>query len=746
VSDPVPSPESAAAPPRRRWNLAQPPRSGRQPWWQTLGIVAGLFAVVALAAVAVAYLLPPAADKINLVPRDELDDRWGSYLSERGWGTPREALNGSGWGLLWNNAISTPYRFGEDGIAGISDANGEFNLGWAFWDGAQDHVTERFRGLGNPQSPTGEHITDNRVYHENDPHHAYQRMTYSYPSDTHWFSIELETARYDSSNLTMVATVTNTTSETRTLDVVFKAWLGPGGVVEPINDGLLLRGQTSSVAVVGDAPSEWQISADKGALDANLRGDGLTESGSGNIGALAYRLEIPAGSEKVIRIGVAQDPAPQLQPQQRSAAIEAATTSPAVQQAATILGESYQIIAGRRDESARVFAGAVSEHQPLYRQALMSTIWNETYYSWDGSSSVNTSYAGLIDAHDVLILPDKWEYPWPASWEGAFQAVTATLIDPKQAEEQLRFFLSDRWQQADGHIPCSEWVMDSECPPIFAWAAWRIYEASHDTQFLTDVYPALQRNYDYWWDHYASGNSKSGDAQAGSALFAAGFLGMDNIPRPIGATAQADASAWMAFFARDMARIASELHDPDTSQRYWIDRGRIQEAINSTLWDDKSGFYYDQGADGKLYMHKSYAGLVPLIAGVVPPERLPALLSALRDPNQFLGTAGIRSLTADDPLYLPNVGGRGVNSNWRGPVWVPLNYLLTESLMEVDPSLASDIRNRVVDTVESDWNNTGRLHEFFDGDTGTGLGADNQAGWTALVANMIAEGWPSAAP
>ncbi|MEP7360244.1 MAG: trehalase family glycosidase [Chloroflexota bacterium] len=746
MSEPAPSPEVAAPPPRRQWTALAHARPGRQPWWQTLGIIAGLFAVVALAAVVVSYLLPPSPNKINLVPRDQLDNRWGSYLSEREWGTPREALNGSGWGLLWNKAITTDYRSGEDGIAGFTDSTGEFNLGWAFWDGAQDHVTERFRGLGNPQSPSGEGITDDRVYHENDPTHAYQRLTYNYPSDTKWFSIELETARDDSSSMTMVATVTNTTSETRTLDVVFKAWLGPTGVVEPIANGLLMRGATSSVAVVGEASSEWQISADKAALDTNLRGAGLDENATGNIGALAYRLEIPAGSDQIIRIGIAEDPAAQQETRLRSVGIQAATTSPAAQEAATILNESADIVAGRRDESVGVFAGKVSEHGPLYRQALMSTIWNETYYSWDGSSSVNNSYAGLIDAHDVLILPDKWEYPWPASWDGAFQSVTAALIDPQLAQDQLRFFLSDRWQQADGHIPCAEWVMDSECPPIFAWAAWRIYEMNHDTQFLTDVYPALQRNYNYWWSTYAMGNATAGDPQAGPALFSAGFLGMDNLPRPIAATAQADASAWMAFFARDMARIASELHDPDTSQRYWIDRGRIQEAINSTLWDDASGFYYDERADATLYTHKSYAGLVPLIAGVVPPERLPPILSALRDTNQFLSPAGIRSLAADDPLYLPNVGGRGVNSNWRGPAWLPLNYLLVESLMEVDPSLASDVRDRVVDSVEADWNSTGRLHEFFDGDTGIGLGADNQAGWTALVANMIAEGWPAPSP
>jgi glycogen debranching enzyme len=199
----------------------------------------------------------------------------------------------------------------------------------------------------------------------------------------------------------------------------------------------------------------------------------------------------------------------------------------------------------------------------------------------------------------------------------------------------------------------------------------------------------------------------------------------------------------MAFFARDMARIASELHDPATSQRYWIDRGRIQEAINTTLWDETSGFYYDLAMNGKLLVHKSYSGLVPLIAGVVPPERLPAILSALRDPSQFFSPAGIRSLSATDPLYVHGVGGRGVNSNWRGPVWVPMNYLLIQALSDVDPGLAADVRENVVETVEDDWSNTGRMHEFFDGDTGEGLGADNQAGWTALVANLIAEGWPA---
>ncbi len=216
---------------------------------------------------------------------------------------------------------------------------------------------------------------------------------------------------------------------------------------------------------------------------------------------------------------------------------------------------------------------------------------------------------------------------------------------------------------------------------------------------------------------------------------------MDNLPRSPG-QAQADASAWMAFFARDLVRIASELRDVDASDRYWADRGRIQDAINTQLWDEETDFYYDRSADGGFVLHKSYSGLIPLIAGVVPADRMPAILASLRDEGQFLAPGGIRSMSAASPLYQPGLGDRGVNANWRGPVWLPINYLLVRSLLEADPFFAHDLRHRLVTTVEESWRETGRLFEAYDGDTSEGLGADT-SGPTALVANLIAEGWPA---
>jgi hypothetical protein len=698
-----------------------------------LGIVAGVMAVVALGFAGFTLLSPPPAATsaaLTMPAATSLDQRWGTYLGEREWGTPREAVGSNGWGLSWKGAITTPYKYGDDGICGWSDETDQFRMSWAFWDRTQDHVTERFNGLSNMAGPAGEQITDDRVYHENSLTHAYDRLTYRYPMPDKWFSIDCESARYDSTSMTFAVTVTNTTSDTRSLDVVFKGWTGDASEVEPLTNGLLMRGATSYVAIVGRAPSEWQIDGDKGALDANLRTDaGLNGDQGGDIGALAYNQQIPAGAQSVIHLGAAEVGFDDVTGEDAAKA-EAATT------ATDRLRQSDAIIAARRTEADGNFVGDVTQHAALYQQALNSVLWNETYYRWDGTSGVNPAYAGQVDAHDLLILPDKWEFPWAASWDSAFESVTASLIDPTLAQDQLKFILSDRWEQADGHIPCNEWVMDQECPPIFAWAAWRVYEQNHDLSFLQSVYPALQRNYDYWWSHNSVGGS----------LFTGGFLGMDNLPRGGPGQAQADASGWMAMFARDMARIASEVRDPAGSQRYWVDRGNIQQAINSELWDDQTGFYYDLNSDGSFVIQKSYSGLVPMIAGVVPPERVPRILAALHDPNEFLGPGGIRSLSADSTLYTPGLAGAGINSNWRGPVWVPINYLLIESLTDIDPGLAEDLRDRVVDNVEADWRATGRIHEFFDGDTGKGLGADEQAGWTALVANLIRDAWPATAP
>lgn len=664
---------------------------------------------------------PGPSSTPGLLAWDQLDTRWGTYLSEREWGTPREAVGGNGWGTDYLDAIRTDYRYGEDGIAGLTTRDGTFAIGWAAWDGRQVRVAERLFGWSNPSGEHGEAIVDQRTFGENTPTSSYHRYVLEYPAAESRFEVTFEGARADDRSGILQAAAKNTGTDAAPLDLVLKGWFhDPALRVELIPNGLLLYGTSSVVAIVGMTPTGSQVSDEKRALDANLRHGGLTGSGPGHIGALAQHLELGAGGSSVLRFAWA----------------EAADRAAAEARAGELLGEADDVLAFRRGEADALFAGRVTQHVAVYRQALMSLLWSQSLYTWDGASSYDPAWAGKVNAHDVLIMPDKWEFPWLASWDTGFQAVTASLIDPELGADQLRFLFSDRWQQPDGHVPCAEWVMGDECPPVFAWSAWRIHEAGAGTGFLREVYPGLQRLYDFWW------RSK---ALEPAGLFTGGFLGMDNLPRGPG-LAQADASGWMAFFARYLGKIAETLGDGAAAARYAADVEKIAGAVNATLWDEGAGYYFDLDRDG-LLPTKSYSGLIPLIAGIVPADRVEQVLAAVRDPQQLLSPHGVRSVSAHSVIYQPGYAKeRGVNSNWRGPVWVPINYLLVEALAPLDAALAATVRERVVGTVEADWQATGRFHECFDAETGEGIGADAQAGWTALVANLVAEGWPAASP
>ena len=648
-----------------------------------------------------------------------LDTRWGSYLSEREWGAPRQAVGGDGWGMDYLMAGRVAYTYGEDGIAGLTTRDGAFDIGWALWDGHEVKVSERLFGLSNSAGAHGETISDRRTFEENTPTTSYDRYLLAYPKTTSRYAVTFESARADSTSGVLRATAQNTAADAGTLDLVLKGWFhDPALRVELTSGGLLLHGAASVVAIVGASPTSAQVSGSKRALDANLRASGLTGTGPGNIGALDYRLPIAGAASATVRLAWAEAP--------DAAAAQA--------RARDLLAGTDGILAFRRAEADGLFRAAVTAHQDVYQQALMGLLWNQSLYTWDGASSYDPTWAGKVDAHDVLIMPDKWEFNWLASWDAGFQSVAASLIDPQLGADQLRFLLGSRWQQPDGHIPCAEWVMGTECPPIFAWAARRVADAGAGTDFLREVYPGLQKLYDYWW-----GN----EAVDPSGLFTGGFLGMDNLPRGHH-QAQADASAWMAFFARDLAAIATRLGDATSATRYTADVARIAAAVNANLWDEANGFYFDRGDDGKPIPTVSYTGLIPLIAGIVPPDRLPRVMAVLADPAQLFGPAGIRSVSARSVMYQPGYAAAGgVNSNWLGPVWMPINYLLVEALGPIDPALAASLRARVVTTVERDWQATGHFHEYFDGDTGEGLGADAQTGWTALVANLVAEGWPA---
>ena len=109
---------------------------------------------------------------------------WGPYLSERQWGTVREDYSGNGdaWSYLSHDqARSRAYRWGEDGIAGISDDKQRLCLALALWNERDPILKERLFGLTNAEGNHGEDVKDTYFYVNNLPTHSYQRYLYKYP-------------------------------------------------------------------------------------------------------------------------------------------------------------------------------------------------------------------------------------------------------------------------------------------------------------------------------------------------------------------------------------------------------------------------------------------------------------------------------------------------------------------------------------------------------------------------------------
>src|SRR5512134_1123778 len=113
-------------------------------------------------------------------------NRWGPYLSERAWGTVREdySANGDSWNYFpHDHARSRVYRWGEDGLAGISDINQDLCFALALWNGKDPFLKERLFGLNSHEGNHGEDVKELYYHLDNTPTHSYMKFLYKYPYD-----------------------------------------------------------------------------------------------------------------------------------------------------------------------------------------------------------------------------------------------------------------------------------------------------------------------------------------------------------------------------------------------------------------------------------------------------------------------------------------------------------------------------------------------------------------------------------
>jgi hypothetical protein len=542
------------------------------------------------------------------------------------------------------------------------------------------------------------------------------------------------------------------------------------------------------------------------------------------------------------------------------------------------LADVDAVVALRRREADEFYdrlhpATATPDERLVQRQALGGLLWSKQVYLFDvyrwlhgdnpnvppppGHRMIRNVRWKHLNSMRVLAVPDKWEYPWFAAWDSAFQAVPLALVDPAFAKEQLWLLLFEQFQHPNGQVPAYEWEFSDLNPPVHAWAVRRVYDLDRartgraDRGFLERCLHKLLLNFAWWVNR---------EDEDGNNLFEGGFLGMDNIAlvdrsRPLGPGTQleqSDATGWMGMFCLDLMRIALELATDDPiyaglAVKFFQHFVYIGAALNrrderrATLWSEEDGFFYDLLTDPDGTRHRfrvrSLVGLVPLfgievlddeqldrvpefgssvrwflanrkdltdrcvtrveregrtryVLKLMTDDRLARVLGKLADPAEFRSPYGPRSLSRyhrEHPFefdgarvgYEPGDAVtvlKGGNSNWRGPVWFPTAYLLIEALRKLAAAFGPDFRfpagntqmapgelaeafaegliglfkagadgsrpcfgDRAIFRDDPHWRDLLLFNEFFHGDTGAGLGASHQTGWTALVASLIDE-------
>jgi hypothetical protein len=342
------------------------------------------------------------------------------------------------------------------------------------------------------------------------------------------------------------------------------------------------------------------------------------------------------------------------------------------------LNDVDNIVAQRKNEADQFYASvhppkATAEEKEIQRQALAGMLWSKQIYLWDVNLWLEGDNPKLpppesrkrmrnvhwrhVNSMRILSMPDKWEFPWFAAWDLAFQCISLALVDPDFAKENLWVLLFEQFQHPNGQIPDYEGEFSDLNPPMHAWACWRVYQnekqrtGKGDTEFLERCLHKLLMNFAWWVNRV--------DSQ-GNNVFEGGFLGLDNIAVvdrgerfPGGAILeQADATGWMGFFCLYLMRIALELAKQNRVYEgvatkffeHFIYIGAAMKKMGGRqyqLWDEKEGFFYDvlRYPNGEFHKFRlrSLVGLIPLYGiEVLDREELKAYPSFLRDVEWFI--------------------------------------------------------------------------------------------------------------
>ena len=552
--------------------------------------------------------------------------KWGPYLSERQWGTVREDYSEAG--DAWNHfshdqARSRAYRWGEDGLAGISDDKQLLCFAVALWNGKDAILKERLFGLTNSEGNHGEDVKEYYFYLDSTPTHSYMKYLYKYPQSAYpydelvktnaargryglecelldtgvfdenrYFDVFVEYAKASAEDILIQITVSNRGPSRATLHVLPTVWFR----------NVWSSGQETRRPVLRQIGSASMITASHPVLgERSLHADGaptllFTENETNR-----ERFGVGPNASPYVKDGinnyVVQGDRQAVNPEKigtKAAVHHILTVAAGASQSIRLrlsetghpVGTDFDTVLEERRREADEFYSTVipssldADAANVMRQALAGMLWSKQFYNYDvdrwlserGSDPFkprrraaprNDRWHHMQNA-DIISMPDKWEYPWYAAWDLAFHVLALTLVDEDFGKHQLDLMLQERYLHPSGQIPAYEWNFGDVNPPVHAWSTIFTYRLGKARRGQGDI-DWLERSFHKlllnftWWV-----NRKD---RSGNNVFEGGFLGLDNIgvfdrssPLPTGGyLEQADGTAWMALFCQNMLEIATQL-------------------------------------------------------------------------------------------------------------------------------------------------------------------------------------------
>ncbi len=519
-------------------------------------------------------------------------ERWGPYLSERQWGTVREdySPDGNPWTYLpHDDARSRAYRWGEDGLLGISDDGGRLCFAIALWNEADSILKERLFGLSGPEGNHGEDVKEAYFYLDATPTASYLRAMYRYPqaafpygelvaengrrsraepefelADTgvfagnRFFDVEVEYAKVDPDDILIRLSVTNQGPDPAPLHLLPQLWFRNTWSWERHHERPGIRagatdGPTRSMEATHARLGTWTLTAEAEPdllfteNESNARRlwgrPNLTPHVKDGIGEAVVNGRLDAvnpaltGTKAAFRyrLNVAAGATEVVHLRlSRTAAAEPFTGADALFDTRRAeADEYYAALGGER---------MTDEERRVQRQAFAGMIWCKQFYHYDvaewldGDPGASPPPADRLTGRnsewrefstaDVLSMPDNWEYPWFAAWDLAFHCIPLAQIDPEFAKSQLVNLTREWYMHPNGQLPAYEWAFDDVNPPVHAWAAWRVYKIDRRINGHGDRVFLERVFLKLLLNFNWWVNRKDTD---GHNVFQGGFLGLDNI-------------------------------------------------------------------------------------------------------------------------------------------------------------------------------------------------------------------------